>query len=104
MGEVKCARCADASVALNRTQLPGVEPEHFAAAFFRIEPEKPKLRVGALQRLAAAADLAEQPPALGEMCPGLVDDPPDDVQAILAAIERHRRLVPAFRRQAVHAG
>ena len=38
-----------------------------------------------------------------EIRAGLVDNPPHDIDAVAAAVERQRRLVPAFRRQAAHA-
>jgi hypothetical protein len=41
---------------------------------------------------------------VGQMVDGLSDDARDDGDPVGAAVERERRLVPAFRRQRRHAG
>src|ERR1700692_4643243 len=74
------------------SQIGGADPEHFAVGFFGVEPEQRQLRKGGLQRLAAAADLAQQPTLRGQMPGGLLEDAADDGEPVGAAVKRKLRL------------
>src|SRR4051812_18944223 len=80
-------------------QLLRVEPEHLAGAFLGVEPEEALVRIGALDRLSSAADLAQQTTIGRQVAAGLRENAPDDRKPVGAAGERELWLVPAFRRQ-----
>src|SRR5262245_25586729 len=85
------------------SQVAGGDPEHLALGLRAVEPEQRQLRKRHLQKVTAAPDLAEQAALRRQMCGRLVQDAPDDREAIGAAVEGKFRLGAAFRRQRRHA-
>src|SRR6476661_7258560 len=79
------------------------DPEYFAFGILGVEPEQRQLRIGGFQQFAAAADLAQQPALRCQMLTGLVEDAPDDIEPVGAAVEGKFRLGPALARQRRHA-
>src|SRR4029079_18001860 len=79
-------------------KLFGVEPEHFALAVLGVEPQKSLLRIGALDRGAAASDLAKQTPTLVEMLACFSQNPPNNRKSVASAFESHLRLRSSFTR------
>ena len=70
---------------------------------FGVEPQKFSIRIGRLQCAPAAADFAQQTAFRREIPAGLIQDAPDDIKPIGAAVESEFRLGAAFRRQTCHA-
>ena len=73
--------------AARRSEVRGSDPEHLALGVLGVEPEQGQVRIGSLEIVAAAADLAEQPALWGQMLPGLVQQAADDIEPVSAAIE-----------------
>src|SRR5665647_777698 len=55
-----------------RSQIGGGDPEHLGLSLLGVEPQQRQLRECGLQRLAAAADLAQQPALRRQMPSGLI--------------------------------
>ena len=92
--QVIAASCAERARA--------AEPEHLAGALLGVEPQE--IEVGPLpsEPVAPAADLAEKPALAGQMIGRPIEDAAHDVETVLAAGQRHRRLMAIFGRQRGH--
>src|SRR3979490_2241520 len=69
----------DCDISAQSAEVGCRNPECFALRILSIEPQQRQLRVGGLERFAAAADLAQQSALRCEVRCGLVEDTPDNV-------------------------
>src|SRR3954462_2721479 len=93
----------DISAQYAGSEIGGGDPEYFALGILGIEPEQRQLWIGGLELRTTAADLAQQaaPRRQARFC--LVEDAPDDIEAVGAAVEGELRLGAAFAGQVGHA-
>src|ERR1700760_3031369 len=74
-------------VARRSGQVCGRDPEHFGLRILGVEPKQGCLRIGRIDIVAAAADLAKKAAFRRQMLSRLVEDATDDVEPIGPAVE-----------------